>query len=87
MQDLEGENGCTRWKLSRDFRELFGTSLYRFLVMRRLECAQDMMQQGQALADVAATCHFADQSHLTRQFRKAFGVNPSRWIASIRAMS
>jgi AraC-like DNA-binding protein len=87
MEDLEYETGRSRWKLSRDFRALYGTSPYRYLIMRRLERARTMMHQGHAPADAAVTCRFADQSHLTRQFRKAFGVTPSRWIASLRAGS
>lgn len=87
MEDLEHETGRSRWKLSRDFRVLYGTSPYRYLIMRRLEHAQKMMVLGHDLANVALTCRFADQSHLTRQFRKAFGVTPSRWITSTRAMS
>ncbi|MDN5864384.1 MAG: AraC family transcriptional regulator [Gammaproteobacteria bacterium] len=85
MEDLEHETGRNRWKLSRDFRTLYGTSPYRYLTMRRLERARVLIQQGHAPAGVAVTCRFADQSHLIRQFRKAFGVTPSHWAASFRA--
>ncbi len=29
----------------------------------------------------SAACGFADQSHLTRQFHRAYGVTPGRWRA------
>ncbi len=73
-----------RWKLSRDFRALFGTSPYRYLSMRRLEKARELMLEGCSLADVAAACRFSDQSHFTRQFRKAFGITPGQWTACVR---
>lgn len=79
MACLERASGRDRWKLSRDFRALFGTSPYRYLLMRRLERARDMLAGGHAPAEVAAACRFADQSHLTRHFRNAFGVTPARW--------
>jgi AraC-like DNA-binding protein len=76
---LEQASGRDRWKLSRDFRALFGTSPYRYLLMRRLERARGMLAAGHAPADVAAACRFADQSHFTRHFRNAFGVTPGKW--------
>lgn len=69
-----------RWKLSRDFRTAFGTSPYRYLTMRRLERARQLLGAGETIADVAFHCRFADQSHLTRQFRSAFGMTPGHWI-------
>lgn len=76
---LERASGRDRWKLSRDFRVLFGTSPYRYLLMRRLERAREMLADGCDTADVAAACCFADQSHFTRHFRYAFGVTPGKW--------
>ncbi|MDA3915244.1 helix-turn-helix domain-containing protein [Oleiagrimonas sp.] len=51
------------------------------------ERARTLMNQGHALADTAVACRFADQSHLTRRFRKAFGITPTRWTACFRAGS
>src|SRR6185369_5814517 len=76
LDDLEAAAGYDRWQLSRDFRAVFGTSPYRYLILRRLDKARGMMVAGCTIADAAAACAFADQSHFTRQFRKAFGVTP-----------
>ena len=80
LEMLEQHAERDRWRLSRDFRVVFGTSPYRFLLMRRLQQAQALIAQGHALADVAARCLFADQSHMTRSFRKAFGITPRLWL-------
>ena len=37
------------------------------------------MLAGLPLAETALACGFADQSHMTRAFRKAFGLPPGRW--------
>lgn len=76
---LEHVSGRDRWKLSRDFRALFGTSPYRYLLMRRLEQARGMLASGVAPADIAVRCRFADQSHFIRHFRHAFGMTPGKW--------
>ena len=80
LKTLEAAAGRDRWSLSRDFRLAFGTSPYRYLVLRRLDRAKALMRTGIALADAAAEVGFADQPHMTRHFRKAFGVTPGRWL-------
>lgn len=42
-----------------------------------------MLADGKGPAEAAAACRFADQSHLTRHFRNAFGVTPGKWAHSI----
>lgn len=80
LEELGAAAGRDRWSLSRDFRASFGTSPYRYLTLRRLDLARRLMLAGQTLADCAAHAGFSDQSHLTRQFAKAFGVTPARWL-------
>ena len=78
---LERLTGLDRFALARQFRAAFGTSPYHYVVMRRLGRARALLALGTALAEVAAACGFADQSHLTRQFHRAYGVTPGRWRA------
>jgi len=84
MDDLENISGRDRWQLSRDFRALFGTSPYRYLILRRLDKARSMMLTGVSAADTAITCNFSDQSHMNRHFKKAFGLTPRKLTASIK---
>lgn len=79
LADLEAETGHGRWQLSRDFRALFGTSPYRYLVMRRLDRARDMMLAGEGIAETALGSGFADQSHFSRTFKRAYGLTPHAW--------
>jgi AraC-like DNA-binding protein len=78
-EELERVTGLDRFALSRHFRAAFATSPHRFLLMRRLQRARAMIAGGASLADVAAATGFADQSHLTRHFKKAFGMAPGAW--------
>jgi AraC-like DNA-binding protein len=79
--ELEAVTGLTRYDLARQFRLVFGTSPYRYLLMRRLELAREEIHRGRPLADVAVEAGFADQAHLTRMFRDAFGLTPARYRA------
>jgi AraC-like DNA-binding protein len=78
-QELEAVSGLDRYQLARQFRLFFGTSPYRYLVMRRLARARTLITGGSNLAAAAFESGFADQSHLTRHFKQAFGITPGRW--------
>jgi len=81
--DLEAVTGVGRYQLARHFRASFGTSPYRYLTMRRLDRVRALLGAGIDLAQAAAEAGFADQSHMTRQFGKAYGLPPGRWAAMI----
>lgn len=62
------------------FRTAFGESPYHYVVRRRIEMAKELMlSSGKTLADVALDCGFADQPHMTRQFKQFVGITPAAW--------
>jgi AraC-like DNA-binding protein len=83
-EELERLTGLTRFALARHFRACLGTSPHRYVVMRRLDHARRLIQSGVPLAGAAADSGFADQAHLTRHFRKAYGLSPGRWRRMVR---
>jgi AraC-like DNA-binding protein len=78
---LERLTGLSRFALARHFRQQLGTSPHRYAVMRRLERVRRLLDAGTPLAQAAAVCGFADQSHMTRQFKRAYGLSPGQWRA------
>jgi AraC-like DNA-binding protein len=79
--ELEAATGLTRYDLARQFRLAFGTSPYRYSLMRRLDRARAELRRNRRLADVALAAGFADQAHLSRRFRSAYGLTPARYRA------
>lgn len=84
LADLERVAGLDRWTIARQFRAAFGTSPTRFRTMRRLDRARTLMRSGRGLSDVAVLAGFADQSHLTRMFKRTYGLTPAAWAAATR---
>lgn len=80
LDELEQASDTDRWRLSRDFRVLFGTSPYRYLTLRRLDLVRHSISLGVSLSDASVMAGFSDQSHMTRHFVKAFGYPPGRWL-------
>jgi AraC-like DNA-binding protein len=81
---LEAVAGVDRFTLARHFRRALGTSPDRYRTMRRLGLARAAIERGLPLAETAASAGFADQSHMTRQFKRAYGLTPARWTALTR---
>ncbi|MDG4718532.1 MULTISPECIES: AraC family transcriptional regulator [Thalassospira] len=77
--ELEQVADMDRFRLIRHFRARFGTTPYRYLMMRRLQKARALIALGQPLAGIAAETGFADQSHFNRHFRQTYGLTPGRW--------
>jgi AraC family transcriptional regulator len=71
---------------SRAFKQSLGSSPMAYIAARRVERAKLMMiSTRQMLTDIALACGFADQSHLTKSFRRVVGMSPALWRrASIR---
>ncbi len=81
MDELEGLAGLDRWTLARQFRAAFGTSPSRFRTQRQLDNVRRLLKRGTSLAGAAIEAGFADQSHMSRQFKRAYGLTPARWAA------
>jgi AraC-like DNA-binding protein len=77
--EVEAVTGLDRYQFARQFHAVYGTSPYRYSVMRRLDVARVWIRNGRPLADTAAEAGFADQAHLTRTFKAAFGMTPGRY--------
>ncbi len=77
--ELEAVSGLSRYDLARQFRARYGTSPYRYSLMRRLDFARGRLRDETRLADLALAAGFADQAHFTRMFRSAYGVTPGRY--------
>jgi AraC-like DNA-binding protein len=83
MEELERLSGLDRWTLARQFRALFGTSPSRFRTLRRLDHVRRLLSDGTSLAAASVEAGFADQSHMSRRFKSAYGLTPAAWVGAI----
>jgi AraC-like DNA-binding protein len=74
---LAAEAGLSRFQLLRAFARDLHLTPHAYLVQRRLALARSLIDRGAGLAEAAAQAGFADQSHLTRLFRRCLGFTPA----------
>lgn len=75
--------GLSAFQLIRVFQRVLGVSPYAYLVQLRVNRARDLLHQGVGVSEVAYSCGFSDQSHLTRVFKKTIGVPPGAYQRSV----
>jgi AraC-like DNA-binding protein len=65
---------------SRSFKISFGQTFFDYVLRCRTERVKEMMvMTDEPLSRIALDCGFADQAHLSRQFRRRVGSTPARW--------
>ena len=83
--DLADIAGMSRFHLCRAFARVYGLPPHAYQLQLRLAEAKRQLAAGRPPAEVAAAIGFADQSHLTKRFRGAFGITPGQFAAAARA--
>nr|WP_246215355.1 AraC family transcriptional regulator [Modestobacter muralis] len=69
----------------RAFTRRHGLPPHRYLTGRRIDLARRLLLAGMPAAEVAAAAGFADQSHLTRHFRRMLDTTPGAYARSAAA--
>ncbi|MPZ94654.1 MAG: helix-turn-helix domain-containing protein [Propionibacteriales bacterium] len=80
---LAAEVGWSRRHLTARFEREFGLTPKVTARVLRFESSVGRLRSSphQRLADVAADCGYADQAHMTREWRGLAGCPPSTWLA------
>ncbi|TWG85995.1 AraC-like DNA-binding protein [Cupriavidus gilardii J11] len=76
LQQLAELAGLSRFQLLRGFAKATGMTPHAYLLQRRVDLARGLIERGDPLAQAALAAGFADQSHMTRVFVRAYGVSP-----------
>ena len=74
----------SKYHLSHEFNRLVGTSVYRYIILKRLLIAKQMLAGGVPPTDVYRHCGFRDYSNFYRSFRAEYGISPKQYADSVR---
>ena len=76
LAELAQMAGLSRFQFLRAFCRQTGLTPHAYQVQRRIHLARRLILAGQPLATAASSAGFADQSHMTRLFRRTLGYTP-----------
>ena len=80
LAELASLTQLSQSRFARGFRISTGIPPYSWTLQRRVKAAQDLLASTDTpVSEIAVQVGFADQSHLTKAFRRALGATPAAW--------
>ncbi|WP_028696444.1 helix-turn-helix transcriptional regulator [Pseudomonas cremoricolorata] len=79
LEALASAVNLSPFHFARVFRQATGLPPHAWLKQRRLSRARELLRHATSALEVSCLLGFADQSHLTRQFKQAYGVTPGAY--------
>ncbi len=81
VADMAEAAGLSRYVFLRQFKAQTGTTPYRYLLERRLDCARELLLSGDhSVLSVALELEFKDPGRFSRAFRQRFAQAPSQLL-------
>lgn len=77
----------SKYHLSREFGRLVGTSVYHYIIQKRLVMAKQMMTAGVSSTTVYQHCGFGDYSNFYRAFKAEYQISPKEFMLSLKEES
>lgn len=66
-----------KYYLSHEFKNAVNTSLYRYIILKRLNAAYSLLHEGYPATDVCTMCGFGNYTVFFRAFKSEFGISPT----------
>ena len=72
---------CNYIYLSKSFSKSNGISIQQFIIIEKIERVKELLCYNELnLTEIAYKLHYSSTAHLSRQFKKVTGLNPSSYI-------
>lgn len=81
IPELAVEIGLNEYRLKEGFKNIYGTTVFKFLNDYRLDVARQLLDQGKVKVNEAAYhIGYHNPSHFIAAFKKKFGVTPKKYL-------
>ena len=82
VESIASELYVSKYYLSHAFTKEVGVSVYRYIMMRRLLMARQLLLAGESAGQVCRSCGFSDYTSFYRAFKSEYGISPRAFTAA-----
>ncbi len=84
LQQLADEIGLSLKKLKEGFKQLYGSTVYKFLLDHKMNHARQLLGTGSYnVNEVALQLGYSNSSHFIDAFKKKYGTTPKKYLLSV----
>lgn len=77
VSEIANVAGMDRFAFMREFKRASGMSTYKYVMALRADRALSMLaNSSESLANIACDCGYSNQSHMTNEITRRYGVSP-----------
>ena len=85
LHELASEIGLTLKKLKEGFKQIYGDTVYSFLLDYKLEHSRKLLESNQYnVNEVGLQVGYSTASHFIAAFKKKFGTTPKKYVMSLQ---
>ena len=78
LEQLAAEFYISKYHLAHAFSREVGVSIYRYIMLRRLLLARQLLAGGESAKQVCRSCGFSDYTSFYRAFKSEYGISPGK---------
>lgn len=80
IMDLSRELGINEFKLKHGFKQIFGSGIYSYQLMIRMERAKELLETTErCIKDIARLVGYRSSSSFIAAFKKMYKISPASW--------
>lgn len=84
LQELADEIGLSLKKLKEGFKQIYGDSVFSFLLDYKMEVSRKLLESGENnVNEVGLKVGYSTASHFIAAFKKKYGTTPKKYIMSL----
>lgn len=85
IQIIADHLSISQSRLSHLFKDFTGSSLWNYIIARRIQYAQLLLRQGHSITTACYECGFRDYSHFAKLFSKITGISPGKFARNLQS--